>query len=59
MLIGWLKVHRPRKVSNEMKCTNEKNDMKCPGYEHELICGHGYLLIVDHTIVVKALLPAP
>ncbi len=42
MLKSFLKVCRPPKVSNEMKCTN---DMKYPGYESEQLCAN-----VDHTI---------
>ncbi len=47
MLKGFLKAHRPLKVSNEMKCTNEKmtwntQDMNLGSYVAKAN--------VDHTI---------
>ncbi len=38
MLKVFLKACRPPKVSNEMKCTNEKDNMKYPGYEPGQLC---------------------
>ncbi len=41
MLEGFLKACRPPKVPNEVKCTNEEDDMKHLGYEPEQLCAQG------------------
>ncbi len=41
MLKGFLKAHRPPKVSNDNEMYKWKDDMKYLGYEPEQLCDQG------------------